>query len=206
MLFVNSGMAAAVGTGGSDDPYKGADIVLDFVGVKNAGAPFYRRAGVVYASATAADFDVSGTINASGFLAVGAQSALRAMGTLSDFVVYAEYFNGGALESFMRLWTLAGGTQEWAVLRQPSSSYNTFPATTTTAASSRVAFGRSGGFAKVSFDGATVATGAVSTAPGNTTFIIGNNGTLGQPFGNYIRLIELHLGTLSDAQIQGLAA
>lgn len=202
MLFVNSGMAAMVGEGFGGDPYSGADIVLDFAGVKNGGSPLYRRGGVSHPSAADAGFAGTGTFDAAGYTARG---TARLEGTVTipgDFIIYGEFENPNDSPQ-RRLWRLVGA--EVMQVTRDSSGFSTFPATAGATAATKAAFGRSGGIAKGSFDGSATVSGSSVLAPGsNRLLIIGNQQNGSTPFYSPIKLIMISNGTLSDAEIQEL--
>lgn len=200
MLLPNPGVLAA----GNDafDPYGGASIVLDFAGVKNGGSPFYKRDGVVYASAAAAGFTGTGTFGANGYTATGTQFISGTVSVSSDFIILADFVDP-ANAGNKRIWQIPG-TVPYVVGRS-STAFLTVPSITAPpASSSRIAFGRAGGAAKASYDGQPVSIGPAADAPTGTTLYIGNQSTPNVPWTVPIRLIEVHVGTLTDAQIQNL--
>lgn len=186
------------------DPYSGADIVLDFAGVKNGGVPFYRRDGVVHATAALAGFTGTGTFGAAGYTARG---TARLEGTVTipgDFIIYGEFEDPNDSPQ-RRLWRLAGA--EVLQVFSESPGFSTFPATTTASSATRAAFGRSGGLAKGSFDGSTTVSGSSVLPPGSgRALLIGNQHNGSTPFYAPIKLIMVVSGTLSDAEIQALGA
>lgn len=189
---------------GPGDPYMGADIVLDFAGVKNGGVPFYRVNGVTYATAAAAGFTGTGTFDASGYTARGAARLDGVVTLLGDFIIYGEFEDPNDSPQ-RRLWRLAGA--EVLQVSSESSGFSTFPATATASAATRAAFGRSGGLAKGSFDGSATVSGSSVLPPGSgRALLIGNQQNGATPFYTPIKLIMVVNGTLSDAQIQALGA
>lgn len=186
------------------DPYGGASIVLDFAGEKNGGVPFYRVDGVQYASAAAAGFTGTGTFSASGYTAAGTESISGTVGIPGDFIVFARFVDSPT--SGTRL-LFEGGLSGNLQVGRTDTSYVTVPVVTlspTTA--SAVAYGRSGGVAKASFDGGAVTTAGAFPVLGTGAFTVGNNASGGNPWAAPIKLITIHKSTLSDAQIQALGA
>lgn len=191
-------------SGGAPDPYNGADIVLDFAGVKNGGAPFYRRSGVVYASAFEAGFLGDGTFNSTGYIAVGTERIYSGITVTGDFIVLS--ITATPTTGNRTLWEMTDSVPAYAVVKS-SGSFQPVPFTGSgDVSNTRIAFGTSGSSSKVSYGGSSVSTGATYSAPSNTNFIIGNSAALNRPWTVAVRLIELHQGTMTDAQIQALGA
>lgn len=202
MLFAPNPGILAAGVS-SYDPYGGAQIVLDFAGVKNGGAPFYRRDGVSYASASGAGFTGSGTFDASGYTATGTQSISGPVSLLDDFIILSDFIDP-MTSGTKRLWQAPPGSQLFHVSRG-NANYSTQPGTGLGPSSaSRIAMGRSVGKARISYDGLPTMVG-VDTFPANSsTLYIGNQDTGTTPWTGPIRLVEVHIGTKTDAEIQSL--
>lgn len=185
------------------DPYNDADIVLDFAGVRNGGAPFYRRDGVVYASASAAGFTGTGTFNAAGYTAAGAERIAGSITPPSGVTIFGKTAPTPA-SSNRRMLSVSGGAFSFDVRRTTGNIFTTSPSTTEVASFSTVAMAMSSGVFKASFDGVPPAPAGFFSAPGSSMLTIGNAviGTL--PWAAAISLVMVFYGDLTDAEIQAL--
>ena len=191
------------------DPYNGAYVVLDFAGVKNGGAPFYRVNGVTYASAAAAGFTGTGTLDASGYTATGTQylSGTVDLGS-GDFIVFAE-FSEADTSATRSLWRHYGSGTPTILRVASSGAYIAVPSAGVTATTATtIATGRVGGVGKASVNGGAVTSQAgASTAPGSGQLVIGNVLSPSDvPWTAAIRRFAIYKSTLNDAQIQALGA
>lgn len=174
-----------------------ADILLDFVN------NVYRVDGVTYATAALAGFPGTGTFDANGYTATGSDKLQGTVALGGDFIIATNHVQAsgatGALFS-----TAVNSPQVYWVAG--SGMYLTNPAGGVSAPSSatKLAFGRSGGIIRASFDGGAVSGAGSFAIPGSVTFSIGNTVASGDPWGVPIRSLAIYKQTLSDAQIQGL--
>lgn len=176
-------------------PVQPADVLLDFVnGV-------YRVDGVSYPSAAAAGFPGTGTFSGAGYFATNSTDGLSGTVALpGDFMVFSEFVSPANDGSTHILWSHNGpGT---AQVSKTNAGFSTNPSTQTGAAT-KISMGRSGGFAKSSFNNASVVTGSALGVQGSASFDIGNTAAM-FPFISAIRVIAIYKQTLTDAQIQTL--
>lgn len=173
-----------------------ADILLDFVN------NVYRVDGTTYATAALAGFTGTGTFNASGYTATGAQSLSSTIDLPGDFIVVCTF--SPTPFGVAQLWAHQATTL-YRIIRA-SGEYQELPAITGAAptTASKIAFGTSGGLSKISVDSAPVVTGTSSAAPGSAIFRIGNDSSAGIPWGAPIQSLAIYKQTLTDAQMQAL--
>lgn len=174
-----------------------ADILLDFVNGT------YRVDGTTYATAALAGFTGTGTFDATGYTATGTQSISGAISLPGDFAVFAEFSSPASASGAV----FQGSVNGVPGVQFGGGLYSTSPAITggTIAACTRVALGRAGGVAKVSYDNAATVTGGTLSAPGSKTLFIGNAINGANPWGSPIKKIAIYKQTLTDAQFQALS-
>lgn len=175
-----------------------ADVLLDFQN------NIYRVDGVSYASANAAGFAGTGTFDASGYTATGAQALGGTVALPGDFIVLADFAPAGAVSS--TLYEFDGASQDF-ISSYGTGLYRVSPGSGAPqpSFSSRIAYGRSGGNLRACFDNGSVAGSGGLVAPVSGTLVIGNNLASTQAWASAIRKIAIYRQTLSDAQIQALA-
>ena len=185
------------------DVYAGADIVLDFAGVKNGGTPLYRRAGTTYATAALAGFVGTGTFDASGYTATGVQKITGAVTFPAAYVVYAQ-FDQPATD--INRAAFFENTGSGPVLQRLTTGEYYFAGSGPDAVSATKFAGGFNGNRKVSVNGGAVVTGgAAPAAAGVTTLHIGNSTGNTQPWAVPIKLIQIFLSAQTDAQILAMA-
>lgn len=191
MLMVHSAMAAMTGAGGPTDVYGGADVVLDFAGVRNDGAPFFRLSGTPVASAAAAGFPSNaGAVNFPGDWAI------------------VTFFSMASAGLTRRLWYLHSSGVNVYINSGGQFGVNglgigdSLPSSTT-----RLAVGRTGGLGKVSANGAATSTGGfVVPALNSQTLYIGKANVAGQEWNGGISMVLIFYRGLSDGELQTLAS
>ena len=199
------GNVAAMGA--AVDPYGGADYVFDPAGAKNGGVPFYRSLGVSYASAALAGWTVNGgTFNASGYTPTTGEYVSRVLTFPTDWIAYSQFSAAPANNS--KVWILRASSRQMTRLDATGgiTYFNTAVPVGTGlgGTSTKAAGGTSGGASKSCYQGGAVSTVGTDVAPGSQTFYIGSDNGTG-PWDAPIQLVQIHLATLSDAQIQALA-
>lgn len=184
------------------------------VGLVEAGSPvpalelnfvdgIYRTDGVTYASAEAAGWTVlGGTFDANGYTPTGTNRLLKTVNLTPDFIVVAKFVPPPA----------GGNRQIWehvnypnpGVMKLSSGSTQTNPLIATYPDPTRVAFGKSGGVYRVSFNRGAVSVGSSDLNPGSGFVVVGNNQDSVYPTNSPIEYWAAYFGTFTDAQIQAM--
>lgn len=162
----------------------------------------YRVDGTTYATAALAGLAGSGTFDASGYTATGAQSLSGTIDLPGDFIVVCTF--SPTPFGVAQLWAHQAATL-YRIIRA-SGEYQELPAIAGAAptTASKIAFGTSGGLGKISVDSTPVVTGTSFVAPGSAIFRIGNDNSGGIPWGAPIQSLAIYKQTLTNAQIQAL--
>lgn len=177
--------------GGPADIYGGADIVLDFAGVRSGGAPYFRLSGTQVASAAAAGFPSNaGAVNFPGDWAVVAFFGMASAGTTRRLW----YLHSSAVNVFINTGGQFGVNGVGGV-------GGSLPTSTT-----RLAVGRTGGMGKVSANGSATSTGSNVPSLNAQTLYIGKANVAGQEWNGGISMVLIFYRGLSDGELQTLAS